>query len=403
MVADRLASRLRLRPLTTDLDVFPPVAAPGRCAVGLFPLVVLRSPSGTHTGYRTSSPPARASWLGSGRPPMSLVAPSTISVRGIDCGESPVSPRWHSTVWGLAVHPKTVVDLRHPHLRGPALPDSRRVGCRYAGPLGWWVPDPDAAHLARSLRPVVTSASRDRLLGLPAPVPGKPVTESGVGPSYHPPGGFWRCSLPPANLPTLRGARFGSSRGVGLRSGRGHVRDPARCSCHTESSTTASVPPPWSLDDEQPAGLTSEPIGSCCQPSSSPPLRYETSADDPFACADHHRSSGEPANRDGPWQHGSEIPRRGFPGPLRSASAVSHGLDGLPLPGLHGLFQPLSSMGFGCLRGSPAPAATSGHPEGLPGPATQVVARRCSRRRPPRWPCARRVRGEPRGATIRPD
>jgi hypothetical protein len=97
MVADHLASRLRLRPLTMDLDVFPSVAAPGRCAVGLFPLVALHSPSGTHTGHRTSSPPACARWSESGRPPMSFSAPSTFSIRGIDCGEPPVSPRWHTT------------------------------------------------------------------------------------------------------------------------------------------------------------------------------------------------------------------------------------------------------------------------------------------------------------------
>jgi hypothetical protein len=59
-VADRLAFRLHLRPLNMDPGVFPPVAAPDRSAVGLFPLVALQSPTGTHLRHRTFSLPACA-------------------------------------------------------------------------------------------------------------------------------------------------------------------------------------------------------------------------------------------------------------------------------------------------------------------------------------------------------
>lgn len=44
------------------------------------------------------------------------------------------------------------------------------------------------------------------------------------------------------------------------------------------------------------------------------------------------------------------VPRRGFPRPLRSTFAVSHGPGGLPLFRLLGVFQPVSLMGFDCLR-----------------------------------------------------
>ena len=44
---------------------------------------------------------------------------------------------------------------------------------------------------------------------------------------------------------------------------------------------------------------------------------------------------------------GDRFPRRGFPGPLRSAFAVFHDLDGLPLSALPGVFQPDTPMGFG--------------------------------------------------------
>jgi hypothetical protein len=52
----------------------------------------------------------------------------------------------------------------------------------------------------------------------------------------------------------------------------------------------------------------------------------------------------------------SPPPRRGPPHPLRSAFAVSHGLDGLLPPGPGGVFRPLTPMGSAC----PAPPSGGG-------------------------------------------
>ena len=45
------------------------------------------------------------------------------------------------------------------------------------------------------------------------------------------------------------------------------------------------------------------------------------------------------------------VPRHGFPHPLRSAFAVSHDLDGLPLSEPSDVFQPVTLMGFGFRSG----------------------------------------------------
>jgi hypothetical protein len=102
-VVVRLALRLHLRPLIMGLGVFLSVAAPGRCAVWLFPLVALRSSTGTHVRHRTRSPPICADRSRTGRPPMRLPAPPTLSTRGIDFGET---PRW----LGPSTHERPLIE-----------------------------------------------------------------------------------------------------------------------------------------------------------------------------------------------------------------------------------------------------------------------------------------------------
>ena len=67
---------------------------------------------------------------------MRFSSPSALSIRGIDFGESPARlwPR-DTRALGFAHRPKTITTTRPPHIRGPPLPDRRRIGCRDAGPL----------------------------------------------------------------------------------------------------------------------------------------------------------------------------------------------------------------------------------------------------------------------------
>jgi hypothetical protein len=100
---------------------------------------------------------------------------------------------------------------------------------------------------------------------------------------------------------------------------------------------------------------------------------------------------GDRSYRRGSRRDGSTVPRRGVPPPLRSASAVSHDLDGLLLPEPGGVFRPLTPMG------SEVPA-----PRSPPRPADPrvVVSRHGGRafctRRSRSAPCGRRSRPEPR-------
>ena len=128
-----MASRRHLRSFIMSLGVFPTVAAPGRCAVGLFPLVVFQSPTGTHVRHRIPIHVAYAFHLDSNRPSMRFCwSPPALSIRGIDFEESHVWGRlrdtrtlhWdHPSPEGVAVHdPFRILDR--------TLPDTRRIGCR---------------------------------------------------------------------------------------------------------------------------------------------------------------------------------------------------------------------------------------------------------------------------------
>jgi hypothetical protein len=94
--------------------------------------------------------------------------------------------------------------------------------------------------------------------------------------------------------------------------------------------------------------------------------------------------------RRGSRRDGSTVPRRGVPTPLRSASAVSHDLDGLLLPGPCGVFRPHTPMGSGV----PVPRSVPVHA----GPRA-VASRRGGRafctRRSRSVPCGRRARPRP--------
>jgi hypothetical protein len=131
-----------------------------------------------------------------------------------------------------------------------------------------------------------------------------------------------------------------------------------------------------------------------------PPSRGETSVACRCACRPcPPRLRRDPSDRS--LLHGYEIPRRGFPGPLCSVFAVFHDLDGLPLPGLPGMFQPLTPMGFVCRPEYPPLAVAPPLPEGSSDTTSRLVVRQRSRRRPPKWPCARHVRGKPRNTLTR--
>lgn len=101
---------------------------------------------------------------------------------------------------------------------------------------------------------------------------------------------------------------------------------------------------------------------------------------------------GDRSCRRGSHRDGSTVPRRGVPPPLRSASAVSHDLGGLFLPGPGGVFRPLTPMRF--KAPSPRFDARPRRPEG------RRVSRRGGRAFGTRnsWlaPCGRRTRPEPR-------
>lgn len=62
-------------------------------------------------------------------------------------------------------------------------------------------------------------------------------------------------------------------------------------------------------------------------------------------CGSHRWRAPVVSSRLTSWRF--TLPRRGLPHPLRSAYAVSHDLDGLPLLGPCEVFRPLTSMGFG--------------------------------------------------------
>jgi hypothetical protein len=62
-------------------------------------------------------------------------------------------------------------------------------------------------------------------------------------------------------------------------------------------------------------------------------------------CGSHRWRAPVVSSRLTSWRF--TLPRRGLPHPLRSAYAVSHDLDGLPLLGPCEVFRSLTSMGFG--------------------------------------------------------
>jgi hypothetical protein len=85
------------------------------------------------------------------------------------------------------------------------------------------------------------------------------------------------------------------------------------------------------------------------------------------------------------------VPRRGVPPPLRSASAVSHDLDGLLLPGPGGVFRPLTPMRFW------APLPRSNPDRVDPRAAVSGCGGRAfGTRRSRLVPCGRRTRPKPR-------
>jgi hypothetical protein len=200
-VADRLAFRLHLRPLNTDLGVFPPMAAPYRSAVGLFPLVALHSPTGIHLRHRTFTLPACALLVGIGSASHEVSFPSGAlhpgnRLRGISRADQALR---HTVKQGLPIV-RGRNTIRHSfRVRGPPLPDSRRVGCRNEGPLlrkVWG----SKARLACPLRRSAAPASRSRFLGSPHR-PGRNQLGPAASSSGHPPGGF-RHAL--ASSPALR-------------------------------------------------------------------------------------------------------------------------------------------------------------------------------------------------------
>jgi hypothetical protein len=81
-------------------------------------------------------------------------------------------------------------------------------------------------------------------------------------------------------------------------------------------------------------------------PSDPPPLGFSA----PAALPARGVRVPAPPSRCGSLRRARALPRRGIPVPRRSASAVSHGPDGLLLPEPGGVFRPLTPLGFASPR-----------------------------------------------------
>jgi hypothetical protein len=206
-VADRLAFRLHLRPLNTDPGVFPPAAAPDRSAVGLFPLVALRSPSGTHLRYRTFSLPACAVLVAIGSASHEVACPSGALHPGNRLGRISRAGQAlrHTGQQGLPIVRRRKTIHLTSRARDPPLPDSRRVGCRDEGPL-LRKERGSKAPLAGSLRRSAAPASHVRFRGSPHRS-GRNPFDPAASSSGHPPGGF-RLLSPPHQLSDAPGSDF---------------------------------------------------------------------------------------------------------------------------------------------------------------------------------------------------